>query len=196
MIAHFGMKPRTIGVGKKEQNGDVESSNGALKRRIEQRLLVRGSRDFESVESYETWLSEDPVARGNASRRTRLAEELAVMPAVRVDRLPEFKEVDAVVTSWSTIRIEHNTYSVPSRTIGHQVRVRVYERRLEVYLGQQRQLEIGQRADGLQRTPHQLPSRDSGRWCRSPACSRDTGTARTSSRRSRSAVRTTRSSNT
>lgn len=142
MIAHFGMKPRTIGVGKKEQNGDVESSNGALKRRIEQRLLVRGSRDFESVESYETWLSEDPVARGNASRRTRLAEELAVMPAVRVDRLPEFKEVDAVVTSWSTIRIEHNTYSVPSRMIGHQVRVRVYERRLEVYLGQQRQLEI------------------------------------------------------
>jgi transposase len=142
IIKHFGMKPRTIGVGEKEQNGDVEASNGALKRRIEQRLLVRGSRDFESVDAYERWLAEDPVARGNAGRRTRLAEELAVMPIVRVERLPEFKEVDVGVTSWSTIRVEHNTYSVPSRMIGHHVRVRVYERRIEVYLGQQKQLEI------------------------------------------------------
>lgn len=142
MLAHFGMKPRTIDVGAKEQNGDVEASNGALKRRIEQRLLVRGSRDFESVDAYETWLGEDPIARRNAGRRTRLADELAVMPAVRVDRLPEFKEFDVGVTSWSTIRIEKNTYSVPSRMIGHQVRVRVYERRLDVYLGQHKQLEI------------------------------------------------------
>ena len=83
MIAHFGMKPRTTEVGAKEQNGDLEASNGALKRRAEQRLLVRGSRDFESVEAYEHWLTVDPVARANAGRRERLADELAVMPAVR-----------------------------------------------------------------------------------------------------------------
>ncbi len=142
MIAHFGMRPRTTAVGAKEQNGDVESSNGALKRRIRQRLLVRGSRDFESIEAYELWLAEDPVARGNAGRRTRLADELAVMPAVRVERLPEFKDVDVTVTSWSTVRVEHNTYSVPSRLIGHRVRARVYERRIEVYVAQQKQLEI------------------------------------------------------
>jgi hypothetical protein len=142
MIAHFGMKPRTIGVGDKEQNGDVEAANGALKRRIVQRLLVRGSSDFESVEAYERWLADDPVARGNAGRRARLAEEIAVMPAVRVARLPEFKELDVTVTSWSTIRIDHNAYSVPSRLIGQRVRVRLYERRIEVYLAQQKQLEI------------------------------------------------------
>lgn len=142
MIAHFGMKPRTIGVGDKEQNGDVEAANGALKRRIVQRLLVRGSSDFESVEAYERWLADDPVARGNAGRRARLAEEIAVMPAVRVARLPEFKEFDVTVTSWSTIRIDHNAYSVPSRLIGQTVRVRLYEQRIEVYLAQQKQLEI------------------------------------------------------
>lgn len=142
MLDHFGMKPRTTEVGAKEQNGDVEASNGALKRRIEQRLLVRGSRDFDSIEDYERWLAEDPVARGNRGRRTRLADELAVMPAVRVDRLPEFKEVDIAVTSWSTIRIDHNTYSVPSRLIGHRVRVRLYERRIEVFVAQRKQLEI------------------------------------------------------
>ena len=33
MMRHFGMKPRTTEVGAKEQNGDVEAANGALKRR-------------------------------------------------------------------------------------------------------------------------------------------------------------------
>lgn len=142
MLTHFDMKPRTIGVGEKEQNGDVEASHRALKRRIEQRLLVRGSRDFESVEAYEQWLAEDPVERGNRGRRERLTEELAVMPQVRVDRLPEFKELDVKVTSWSTIRVEHNTYSVPSRLIGETVRVRLYERVLRVHFPQTTPLEI------------------------------------------------------
>ena len=31
---HYGMTPRTIGIGKSEQNGDVEALNGALKRRL------------------------------------------------------------------------------------------------------------------------------------------------------------------
>ena len=49
LVEHLGMTPRTIGVGKKEQNGDVEALNGALKRRLKQHLLLRGSRDFDTV---------------------------------------------------------------------------------------------------------------------------------------------------
>lgn len=142
MIAHFGMKPRTTEVGAKEQNGDVEASNGALKRRIEQRLLVRGNRDFKSVEAYEHWLATDPVERANAGRRERLADELAVMPAVRADRLPEFKEDSVTVTSWSTIRVDKNAYSVPSRLIGESVRVRIFERTIEVQYAQKTQLVL------------------------------------------------------
>lgn len=142
MVTHFGMKPRTIEVGEKEQNGDVEASHRALKRRIEQRLIVRGDRDFESVEAYEQWLGEDPVERGNRGRRERLAHELAAMSAVRAERLPEFREHDVTVTSWSTIRVDNNTYSVPSRLRDERVRVRVYERRLEVYYAQTKQLVI------------------------------------------------------
>jgi hypothetical protein len=83
---HFGMKLRTISVGAKEQNGDVEALNRALKQRIKQRLLVRGSQDFEGIETYETWLGHDPLKRANAGRRERLAHEIAIMPAVRVSR--------------------------------------------------------------------------------------------------------------
>ena len=41
LMRHFGMTPRTTAIGAKEQNGDVESENGAIKRRLEQLLLVR-----------------------------------------------------------------------------------------------------------------------------------------------------------
>jgi transposase InsO family protein len=142
IMEHFGMKPRTIAVGAKEQNGDVEALNRALKQRIKQRLLVRGSQDFESIEVYETWLGHDPLKRANAGRRERLAHEIAVMPAVRMSRLPEFRELDVTVTSWSTIRVDHSAYSVPSQLIGEQVRVRVFERVIEVYYAQKKQLVV------------------------------------------------------
>jgi hypothetical protein len=49
LMTHYDMKPRTIGIGKSEQNGDVEALNGALKRRLNQHLLLRGNRDFPTV---------------------------------------------------------------------------------------------------------------------------------------------------
>jgi len=139
LMDHLGMIPRTTAVGEKEQNGDVESLNGVFKRRVEQWLLMRGSRDFASVEEYEAWL-DSVVAKGNALRTAKVAEELELMKEVRVERLAEFKELDVMVTSWSTIRVKRNTYSVPSRLIGHRVRVRVYEDRIEVRLGGELQL--------------------------------------------------------
>ena len=49
LVEHYGMKPRTIGIDCPDQNGDVESQNGHLKRRLEQHLLLPGHRGFESV---------------------------------------------------------------------------------------------------------------------------------------------------
>ena len=140
-MKHLGMEPRTIAVGEKEQNGDVESLHGALKRRLEQHLLVRGSRDFESVETYETWLGEGVLEKANGLRTLRLKEELDVMRPLAVERLPEYSTLTITVTSWSTIRVKRNTYSVPSRLIGEAVRVRLYDARLEVYYGGAKQLE-------------------------------------------------------
>ncbi len=134
LMRHLEMKPRTIQVGEKHQNGDVESLNGALKRRLRQHLLLRGSAEFESVEQYERWLWK-MLEKANALRSKRLGEELEVMKVLRVDRLVEYKEIDVRVTSWSTIRVKRNTYSVPSRLIGERVRVRMYEDRIEVLHG-------------------------------------------------------------
>ena len=108
---------------------------------LEQHLLLRGSRDFESEEAYESWV-QSVVANANMNRTERLNEELAVMRPVAMQRLPEFVEETYRVSKWSTIRVKENTYSVPSRLIRERVAVRLYERHLEVYYAQQKQLEI------------------------------------------------------
>lgn len=141
LMGHLGMKPRTIAIGAKEQNGDVESLNGAMKRRIEQHLLLRGSRDFASVEAYEQWLGR-LCDRTNETRGERLATERAVLRPGPQSWLPEYTEESVWVTTWSTIRVKGNTYSVPSRLMKETVRVRVYDERLEVWYAQKHQLTI------------------------------------------------------
>ena len=139
IMRHFGMEPRTTAVGAKEQNGDVEASNGALKRRLEQALLVRGSRDFSDQGSYEAFVAK-VVRKANAARGSRVAEDLEAMRPLVVERLPEYTEVVVPVSSTSTIRVKSCAYSVPSRLIGERVRVRLFEHRIEVHYAETLQL--------------------------------------------------------
>jgi hypothetical protein len=141
LMRHLGMEPRTIGVGESHQNGDTEALHGVFKRRVRQHLLLRGSRDFETALAYEGWL-QGIAGRANRLRERRVREELEAMRPLVVARLPEWSEVEVLVTSWSTIRVKRNTYSVPSRLLGEEVRVRVYDERLEVFYGGQHQLTV------------------------------------------------------
>jgi hypothetical protein len=139
LMGHFGMEPRTIEVGKSNQNGDVESLNGALKSRLEQHLLLRGSRHFDELTDYEGWL-EHVLDKANGLRGQRLVEELAAMRPVVASRLPDWTELEVRVSCWSTIYVKFNTYSVPSRLCGERVRVRLYDGKLEVYFAGEREL--------------------------------------------------------
>lgn len=136
LCEHYGLEPRTIGIDRPNENGDVESSNGHLKRRLRQHLLLRGSRDFDSVEAYERfvhWVLE----RANQTRQEKLAAELAVMKPLPPTRLSEYDEVSCTVGSASTIRVKKVGYSVPARLIGQELKVEVYERELKLYTGRE-----------------------------------------------------------
>jgi Mu transposase-like protein len=139
LMRHLGMTPRLIELGEKEQNGDVEAANGAIKRRLEQALLVRGSRDFESVDAWQAFIDET-LRKANTNRGRRVAEDLAAMRELDVAKLPEYIEEDLCVSEWSTVRVKHCAYSVPSRLIGEWVRVRIFEDRLEVRFADELQL--------------------------------------------------------
>jgi hypothetical protein len=139
IMRHFGMTPRTTEVGAKEQNGDVEAANGALKRALEQALLVRGSRDFESTSAWQSFV-DDVARKGNRARGQRFTEDMEAMRVLDVARLPEFVEEEYCVSEWSTLRIKRCAYSVPSRLIAEWVRVRIFEDRLEVWYAGKLQL--------------------------------------------------------
>lgn len=140
-ISHLGMEPRTIAVGEKNQNGDVEALHGALKRRLKQHVLLRGSSDFMSVEDYEVWLAQI-MERANRLRTKKFNEELVAMKPVTAERVPEFTEQELRVTARSTIHVKYNVYSVPSRLIGEMVRVRIYDERVEVYYAGKHEMTV------------------------------------------------------
>jgi len=138
---HYGMKPTRNNRGVSHENGAIESPHGHLKRRIGQALMLRGSSDFDSVESYSRWL-DNLVSGLNRRIQEKVNEERKSLIPLPVSKGVDYDEVVASVASTSTIQIKRVTYSVPSRLIGETVRIRVYEKHLELYLGSRKTLEL------------------------------------------------------
>jgi hypothetical protein len=149
LMAHFGMKPRTIHVNSPNENGDIESANGAFKRAVEQHLLLRGSHDFESLEAYEAFLW-GIMEKRNAGRQKRLAEELAAMKPQSVEPWPQMREFNLRVGNNGILRVCNNGYSVPSGLKGKRVKAKVYEWQIEVCYAN-RCVEVLPRLTGIQR---------------------------------------------
>ena len=147
LMEHYGIKPRTIHVASPNENGDVESSNGAFKRSVKQHLLLRGSRDFESLAAYEEFLWKIMEKR-NLGRQEKLAEELAVMKSLNVQPWPEMREMNVRVGSNGIMRVMNSGYTVPSGLKGKRVKVRVYEWQIEVWYANQK-VESMPRQTGL-----------------------------------------------
>jgi hypothetical protein len=123
--------------GKGNENGDVEQRHYRFKTAVDQALMLRGSRDFESLAAYVAFLRKlkDQL---NSGRQKRLAEELAVLRPLPKRRLDSYRRMKARVRSGSLITVDRNTYSVPSRLIGEMVEVRLYGDHVEVWYAQRR----------------------------------------------------------
>jgi len=132
LMDHYNVKPERINVRCANENGDVESSHGHLKNRIDQALLLRGSRDFASREDYMTFVNA-LITRSNDARKDRFEIERS-----HLGRLPEHRlDTDDVqrgitVDSSSTIKVKKNVYSVPSRLIKQKVDVKISAEWIEV----------------------------------------------------------------
>lgn len=136
LLAHYGIEGHRIQASKPNENGDVEQRHYRLKESVDQALMLRGSRDFESREDYEKFL-ERHLGELNAGRQVRLQEELKRLRRLPERRLESYKRVSVGVKRInSTIRVDNNTYSVDSRLIGEDVEVRVYAEELQVWYAQ------------------------------------------------------------
>lgn len=123
---HFGMTPRTTNVRRPNENGSCEAMHGHFKKRLEQHLLLRGSRDFESEAAYDHFVL-GILERANGLRGERFAPEVAAMREHLAPELPDYTETMVRVNNNSTIRVCKRVYSVPSRLIGSRLRARIHE---------------------------------------------------------------------
>lgn len=131
---HYGIEPTRNNAGVSHENGSVESAHGHLKTTLREALDLRGSRDFADIAKYQAFLSE-VTGRRNARRRAETALELQAMKALPKFKTTDFTLVSAIVTRTGTIRVRGVMYTVPSRLVGHRLKVHVYDDRLICYLG-------------------------------------------------------------
>jgi hypothetical protein len=136
LLSHYGMRGQAINAGQGHENGDAEQSHNQFKRKLEQALLLRGSRDFASREEYAAFLQAQ-CSQHNTGRQQRLAEERTRLRPLPARRLESFKRLDVRVGAGSTIAVERNLYSVPARLIGEAVEARVSAETVQVWYGQQ-----------------------------------------------------------
>lgn len=134
LLRHYGMRASHTTPGRGHENGDIEQSHHRFKRAVEQELILRGNRDFETREDYERFLHQLLECR-NSQRRRRLEDEMRVLRDLPGRRLESYTRETQRVSRNSTICVRHNHYSVPSQLIREKVEIRIYSDYLEVWYG-------------------------------------------------------------
>ncbi len=133
VLDHYGMASSLITPGRAHENGVVEQRHFRTKRALEQALLLRGSKEFESVTAYEKFVTEVIERSHNRHTADAFAIERQHLRALPSTPVPSYTVFEPVVRRWSTVRIGSRVYSVPSRLIGHTVHVRQHPDVVEVY---------------------------------------------------------------
>ena len=135
LCAHYRMIPTRNNKGLAHENGSIEGPHGHLKRAIHDALLLRGSTDFADLAAYRGFL-DALVGRLNARNAQRIESERALLQPLPERRSCDYEETTVRVTSSGGFRLRKKVfYTVPSRLIGHRLRVRIFDARLEVFLG-------------------------------------------------------------
>lgn len=135
MLSHYGLVGRKTQAASPNENGDVEQRNYRFKRAVQQALLLRGSADFTALDEYKQFLKK-LFARLNNGRRGRFLEEQRALHDLPVQRLESCKRLFVSVGPSSTIRVNHNVYSVESRLIGETIQVCLFAEHLDLFYAQ------------------------------------------------------------
>lgn len=134
LIAHYGMTATRNNAGVAHENGSIEGPHGHLKRAINDALLMRGSSDFDDLAAYRRFVDEI-VSRCNARNSKRIDIERTELQELPDRRTSDYEEVTVRVTSAGGFTLRKVFYTVPSRLIGHRLRVRLFDDRLDIFIG-------------------------------------------------------------
>lgn len=134
LCKHYDVVATRNNKGIAHENGAIEAAHGHLKRKMDQQLLLRETRDFSTLSEYQAFI-ENIVSKINRQCKTRFDEERLHLKPLPNRRTNDFSELFVKVSSSSTIQIKRVTYTVPSRLIGSQLLVHIYDDHLDIFLG-------------------------------------------------------------
>ena len=134
LMGHYGMTATRNNTGVAHENGSIESAHGHLKQALTDALLLRGACDFPDLDAYRAFV-DAIVGRRNANLAKPIALEKAALVPLPRARTTDFEEKVIPVTSSGGFILRRVFYTVPSRLIGHRLRVRIFDDRLECFLG-------------------------------------------------------------
>lgn len=138
---HYRLEPTRNNKGIAHENGSIESPHGHLKNRITQALYLRGSNDFENVAAYQAFITTS-VNKLNQQHQAKFAREQKHLQPLPRHRVADYEVLTARVSSRSTIDVRCILYTVPSRLIGRQLELHLYQDRLCGYLERQLVVEL------------------------------------------------------
>src|SRR6202045_586758 len=141
LCCHYRMEPTRNNRGVAHENGGIESPHGHLKNSIRDALLMRGTIDFEDLATYRSFLDEI-VGRKNARNRQRIDAERAVLQPLPDNRTADYEQELVYVSTSGGFVLRKVFYTVPSRLIRHRPRARLYDDRVELFVGGTRVLTL------------------------------------------------------
>jgi transposase InsO family protein len=141
LCLHYGMEPSRNNRGVAHENGAIESPHGHLKSAIRDALLLRGSGNFTDLGAYRHFIDEI-MSRKNARNAQRITAERATLQPLPENRTCDYEEASAFVTSSGGFTLKKVFYTVPSRLVGHRLRVKLYDDRLDLLIGATRLLTL------------------------------------------------------
>jgi hypothetical protein len=141
LCKHYSMVPTRNNLGKSHENGVVECANGSFKHRLSQQLRLRGDSKFRCAAEYQAFVDK-VVNQLNRRVRSRFEEEQQALQPLPGSCVPDYQDLTLKVTRSATIEVKRVVYTVPSRLIGERLCIRLYQDRLEAYVGQARALTL------------------------------------------------------
>ena len=132
LLDHYNVTAIRNNPGQGHENGSVEKSHDLFKTAVDQELLIRGTREFSSIDNYREFL-EMVASRRNDDRVIKtLAENALLIP------LPakpyEYRELMEVrVNKFGLIRINGCSYSLPSKYVGSKLDAVIGRKEISLY---------------------------------------------------------------
>lgn len=108
LLRHYRIHGQKAQAGHANENGDVEQRHYRFKNAVDQALMLRGSRDFDTVTAYQIFLKK-MFQQLNAGRHDRFLEEVSSLQPLPEHRLESVLRERVRVSPGSLVTVHRNT---------------------------------------------------------------------------------------